>query len=404
MKKTPSYEELAQMHTALLEKRKAERIAIRELIGNIGHEIRTPLNGMLGYSNIIKDQLGPLLTQKHTGYLNHIIDAGNRLMDRVSDLFEYYDATSEELVPYFQHLLRQDLKKEWMAKYLPRASAKGLLFDIRIDPEIPSHLKLDGGKVSRILGQLLGNSLKFTQKGSVILEIQLPQNPLLLLFKVIDTGKGLSVDERDHLFQHDVTAVSSYNKESDGCGLGAAVAMTLVRLLGGEIWVEHTSEKGTCVCFTTPFQAVTQEEEKDAALATLDTVSDSGALNILLAEDDEMNQKTVYYFLRKLNHIVALAKNGREVLELLEARSFDVILMDIKMPVMTGVETTMHIRRSSNAYKDIPIIAMTAYARIEDSQMFKKVGMDDHVIKPLDFKIVMDKIQKVLNRKEREGI
>jgi CheY-like chemotaxis protein len=281
-----------------------------------------------------------------------------------------------------------------------QASQKGLVLSTHIDPAIPPYLAGDAFRLRQVLLNLLNNALKFTDTGGIRVEAWLDHlcpNETVIRFSVSDTGIGLSPEHHQTIFDKFRQADGSTTRKYGGTGLGLAICARLVQLMGGRIWVESELGKGSTFHFTvtlaTESPAAADTERQD----TLPVSSQPGSgLDVLVVEDNEINQRVAVRLLERWRHRVEVAWNGAEAIELLEIRSFDVVLMDIQMPKMDGIEATRRIReRESGSGGHLPIIAMTAHAMKGDRERCLAAGMDYYVSKPIDANQLMSAIEAV---------
>jgi two-component system sensor histidine kinase EvgS len=267
------------------------------------------------------------------------------------------------------------------------ARDKGVKLECRFYKDLPEKVIGDEGRVLQVLFNLVGNALKFTDKGSVILEA----SPIAgtragmarILFVITDTGIGIPEDKLRDLFTPFFQVDSSYTRKHQGAGLGLAIVHRLVSLMGGIIYVDSAPGKGTTVSVVLPFQlseddvSMAIKEPQDEALLT--------SSRILLAEDDPDNQNVMRLLLGKAGYEVAIAANGLQALDMLRSQDFAAILMDIQMPVMNGLEATAEIRKNESLgeKRKIPIFALTSYAMDGDREIFLNSGMDGYLSKPV---------------------
>ncbi|MBI5441037.1 MAG: response regulator, partial [Deltaproteobacteria bacterium] len=290
-------------------------------------------------------------------------------------------------------LLKSAVESVFAAVAVP-ARQKGLRMLLDVRPEVPGMVVGDEGRLRQVLVNLVANAVKFTDEGEVEVRVELADGAaagrVRLLFTVRDTGMGIPEDQRDTIFDSFQQVGRSTHPKYGGTGLGLTIAKQLIGLMGGDIWVASRVGQGSSFRFTAEFGAVTQEEAvprpQPTAAPVLGFLEGGRKLRVLVAEDNPVNQLLGAELLRRLGHEVVLACDGREALEALAKRCADVVLMDIEMPVMGGVEATREIRegRIAGCPRDLPVIALTAHAIAGDRERFLQAGMDDYLSKPFD--------------------
>lgn len=369
-----------------------------EFLANMSHEIRTPLNAMLGFSQMLREQhFGPL-NDDQAKYIDNIIMSSHRLLSLVNDVLDLSKIEAGKLEISKDVFNLGQIKENISQLIAGLAGKKNLSHHFRIDPEIPPHLFGDSFRIEQVLRNLVSNAVKFTESGSVDVSVRQYSNDQLL-FQVNDTGIGIPEDKRKDLFTKFYQLDSSFKKKYAGTGLGLAISMELVELMGGKIWMESEVGKGTTFYFTVQIEFLEQDMAKQTqAFHLVEKRPSKRSLKILLAEDDALNAESIVYFLNREGHSVTHAPDGRKILEYLEQDAFDIILMDIQMPVMDGIETTRQIRNSKTikGYSQIPIIALTAYAMKGDKDKFLASGMDDYITKPFDFDLLFEKLERLI--------
>jgi CheY-like chemotaxis protein len=293
-----------------------------------------------------------------------------------------------------------------------QACAKGLELCCSIAGEAPEALIGDPGRLRQVLFNLLGNALKFTERGVVNLTIRpesVDEEAARLHFIVEDTGIGIPLEKQAHIFEVFAQVDGSTARRFGGSGLGLTISREMVRLMGGRIWVESEPNRGSAFHFTARFgiaRADGSEHQagRNTAAAADQTSEEARSLHILLAEDNSVNRKLASLLLEKHGHSVVGAANGREVLERHGQESFDVILMDLQMPEMDGFETTAVIReREQLTGSHIPIIAVTAHAAQSDRTRCLRAGMDGYVSKPINAQELFTAIRDVLEQRAPSG-
>jgi CheY-like chemotaxis protein len=273
-----------------------------------------------------------------------------------------------------------------------------LNLDIRLNKYLPdkdSSIIADGTRIHQVLSNLIGNALKFTEKGYIEFGYFIKER-FTLLFYVKDTGKGISKENQQLIFDRFRQEEESYTRAMGGTGLGLSISKGLVELMDGEIWVESELGKGSVFYFTIPYQPEKSSEIKEHSDLTKVSEYNWSTKKCIVAEDIQHNFELINEILRKTNIQVVWAKNGLEALEAcIEDPKIDIILMDIHMPVMNGFEATEKLKKIR---PDIPIIALTAYAMVEDKEKCMKAGCDDYIPKPIDKRILLEKMNLYFDR------
>ncbi|MDM8535407.1 ATP-binding protein [Desulfobacterales bacterium HSG17] len=383
-------EQLAQTNQALtLAKEKAEvaNQGKSQFLANMSHEIRTPINAMLGFSQMLKDQEIGYLNPKQSGFVDNVIESSNRLLLLINDILDLSKVEAGKIELSNAIFSIDKLVERITNIFSGLSSRKDLAFNFIISPDIPKHIIGDNFRIEQVLRNLISNSVKFTDNGEI--EVYLSRNESNeMLFCVKDTGIGIPENKIGKLFDKFYQVDSSYTKKGIGTGLGLSISNKLVELMGGKIWAESELGSGSSFYFTIkliiPDDAPLEKNNNDKIIT--ESTKPKRRLNILLAEDSDFNSEIAIYFLKKEGHEITRAVNGNQVLKFLETDFFDIILMDVQMPEMDGVEATMRIRNSESGNFDpqIPIIALTAYAMQGDKDKFMNAGMNDYLSKPLE--------------------
>ncbi len=373
-------------------------------LANMSHEIRTPISGILGMAEMV---VTTGLTDEQREHMDMIRDAAGSLLHIVNDILDIskIEAGKMELKPVdfdFRAALETSVRS-----FGPQADVSNIAFRYSVSKDVPTVLNGDSDRLGQILWNLLGNALKFTERGLVELTVSVTRQEsgrICLLFKVRDTGTGISEDKLESIFDSFTQADSSLRKKHQGTGLGLTISRQLVNMMGGEIGVESEQGFGSTFHFTAWF-GVAKEQEVEEVRAPL--TPKTLHLNILLAEDNPLNRKYLTHFLSMFGHTITTAENGIEALNILETqgKSIDLVLMDVQMPEMSGIEATQAIRESDGKLYDrsIPIIALTAYAMKGDKERMLDSGMNDYVSKPVDMHELSDAIIRSMGDRCPQG-
>ena len=358
-----------------------------EFLANMSHEIRTPMNGILGMSELGLKETDP---EKMRHQLKRVNQSGRLLLGIINDLLDFskIEAGKLELDP--QPFRPEQLHDELNSLFKGNAQDKGLAFHVIGDPPDVCTACLFGDvqRLRQVLINLLGNAIKFTESGSVTLTMQQLEKTTAdgtpwFEFSVADTGIGISAAHQSKMFQAFSQADTSITRQYGGTGLGLVISQRLVQLMGGEkINVQSQPGQGATFSFALPLRRCTEQEQAAFKQAQLHHPSHQQSLagRVLLVEDNEINQEVVGSHLHNLGVDFVLANNGKEAVEKAQQAQFDLVLMDIQMPVMDGYQATRAIRATN---KTLPIVALTAAAMIEDKNKALEAGMNDHLSKPI---------------------
>ncbi len=385
-------------------KAEAASNAKTSFLSNMSHEIRTPLNGVMGIAQSLEaDDLAP----EHKEKVATILDSGKTLMTMLNDVLDLskIEAGKLELAPVdtdLRHCLGR-VEKLWS----PHAKDKGLRLTFTIDESVPELIVCDPMRIRQCVSNLVSNAIKFTHDGEVALHArattqgEVSWDELCIEIAVTDTGIGISTEAAGHIFSAFSQASTQTSSKYGGTGLGLAIVDELAKLMGGGVSVESTVGFGST--FTLSFAARKSEQRKTSSSdhkgqKHQDTIKEAIAeKRILLVDDNPVNRQVASLLLLPYGVEIDEAENGRECLTKLAEDDYDLILLDVQMPVMDGIETIEHIRASTEAWRNVPVIALTADAMSGDREKYIAHGMNGYASKPIDVISLVKEMVEVLS-------
>lgn len=356
-----------------------------EYLATMSHEIRTPMTGVMGFADaLLEDDLGEGSRQK----VQRIKDSTESLLTIINDIL---DISKLEAGKMAIEIIDFDLSSllDSVKSFFGERSSADVQIRMNVSEDLPSAIRGDPTRLRQILFNLIGNAVKFTKEGSVTVSVDLQtlneagQN---IRFSVSDTGIGIAPEIVSKLFVDFVQADSSITREFEGTGLGLAICKRLVELMGGTIEVETKLGVGSTFWFTIPFREATSTVVETSAFGgrTSGAIQTSRSLHVLVAEDNQINQMIISQTLDSFGHTYEMANDGGAAVNALEAKDFDLILMDVRMPKVSGPDATRMIRKMSGDKAKIPIIALTADALREHQKSYFEVGMNGVATKPIN--------------------
>lgn len=370
-------------------KDKAERadIAKSSFLAMMSHEVRTPLSSILGVVDLLN---GSGLSDAQSDYADTIAQSARGLLTILDDILDLAQLDAGRMTLSNQNYDLVSLIGQAITLARPRAEQQGLQLDAKMDPSVPVWLRGDPARLRQVITQLISNALKFTEQGRI--EIALSVHSHRLCVAVSDTGIGMDQTVQSKLFAEFTQGEAGHARKFGGTGIGLALCRRLVELMGGSIGFESTAGQGSRFWFAVPLVEGTPPQ-----LAPAPPVRDLPPLSILVAEDNPVNQKVANALLTRSGHSVTLAGDGVAALQAVESgQHFDLVLMDMQMPNMDGLEATRRIRAMDQPYNQLPIIAMTANAFHEDQLRCLAAGMDAYLAKPVGREAMFDTMARVL--------
>lgn len=370
-----------------------------EFLSTMSHEIRTPMNAIIGMTELLLEN--PNLTDEQTKYLSTIKKAGDHLLRIINDVLDLSKIESGHMDTILKPIDIRDLLTKTTETFHAIALKKGIEVNCVIDENVPKHILGDGDKLRQVLVNLIGNALKFTNSGKISIKLErLDNKEDLIKFTIEDTGIGISKELLESIFDEFVQVDGSTTRSYGGTGLGLAISRKLVELMGGKIWATSTVNKGSTFYFTIKAKQAFVDDSTNRQVQEPTTkqneIEIKNQLHILLVDDTIDNCLLIQAFLKNYPITIDTAHNGKDALKLFAKNRYHLVLMDIQMPIMDGFEATKKIREYERTHrlKQTPIIALTAYALINDKEKSQNAGCNAHLIKPINKSMLLKAIQK----------
>jgi signal transduction histidine kinase/CheY-like chemotaxis protein len=386
--------DLSASRRRVLEGRKAAEAAAEakaDFLANMSHEIRTPLTSIIGFSTLLSDMSG--LPDQAQTHIQRIVASGKTLLAIVNDILDFskIDAGHLELDP--QPFAVTAFLETYCSVFEHRALETGLTLERRVSADVPAVLFADSLRLGQIVSNLIGNAIKFTSRGSILVDLDYSKELGRLLIRVTDTGEGIAADKLERLFTRFTQADGSVSRKHGGTGLGLSICRSLTELMGGEIGVVSELGRGSVFSVSIPAPVVEEADEVMAAAAQ-EVCEDLEPKDILVVDDHEANRELLKLVLEAIGHRATLAVDGQDAIRLASRLPFDVILMDLQMPGMDGFATAQAIRRSKTANARTPIIALSANVLAEHRRASAEAGMNDHLAKPIVVPLLIEAVTR----------
>ncbi len=353
-------------------------------LGVISHELRTPMNGVLGAAQLLG---ATRLETTQREYLSIIRNSGDNLLSLLNDILDMTKIEAGKMTFEAVDVSVEDLHKRVTGPFQAQAEAKGLTFSTRLVGEIPAVVRGDPLRVCQVIHNLLSNAVKFTDGGEVAYTVRaerIDEDQVRFAFSVRDSGAGISPEDLERLFQPFTQVDASSTRRFGGTGLGLTISRRMANIMGGDITVESTVGEGSTFTFTVEAEVVEWTREEAAAPIVAD-VEDGRSLNVLVVEDHPVNRMILEAWMSSAGHTSSTAENGQIAMEMASGQPFDLIVMDVNMPVMDGLTATRGIRAGGGVNAETPIVVLSASARTEDHEAGLEAGADAYLNKPIDF-------------------
>jgi len=376
----------------------AANCAKSSFLATMSHELRTPMNGVIGMAQLL-EMTG--LTEEQKEYVDLLTKSGKSLLSLINDILDLSKIEAGKITIEPAEFSLKGCINTIVLMQKSLISQKGLSLKVDLSTELPNVVLGDQLRIKQILLNLLGNAIKFTLQGEITISVEVLErydDSALIQFSVQDTGIGISSAAIESIFKPFSQEDGSTTRKYGGTGLGLSISQSLAELMDGRITVDSTQGVGSCFKVLLPLTVVSKSSpEKDSARVF--ALWDGEPLRILLAEDNPVNSSFVMSLLKKMGHDAVLAENGRECLAALELREFDLVLMDIQMPVMNGEEALRVIRsKEQETSRHQSVVALTAHSLRGEKERFLQEGFDGYVSKPMDVMEFITEVKRVLYR------
>jgi PAS domain S-box-containing protein len=371
-----------------------------EFLANMSHEIRTPLNGVMGLLQLLDTEP---LSERQEENVALALTASGGLLTLIDDILDLSKVEAEKMEIVEMAFQPSDILRSVAGLLKVQAMKNNLELDFFVEADVPDFLYGDAARIRQVLFNLAGNAVKFSEQGEVRIHMSTEQgkdeeNSILLHCFVSDTGIGIPQEKLEYIFEPFSQVEGSYSRRFPGTGLGLAIVKRLVEMMDGELSVESELGKGSTFRFFVKLKK--EQPQPGRELQGKEPLETTGgrALTILVVDDEPLNRKVICQMLQRLEHTPICVLSGQEALESLKQHRFDLVLMDVQMPEMDGIETMKHIRSGNSGLNkpDIPVVALTAFTMKGDRERFMEAGMDDYISKPIAMKDVKRALARVM--------
>jgi len=370
-----------------------------QFLANMSHEVRTPMNGIIGITGLL---LGTAVTGEQREYLQMVRDSADHLLEVVNGILDFSKIEAGKMELEARPFAPRELVGDAVRGLSVQALAKGLELACHVAEDVPGRLVGDDGRLRQILLNLVGNAIKFTERGQVVVEVTQQDEgdgEVTLHAAVRDTGIGIAADRHAAIFEAFTQADGSMTRRYEGTGLGLAISSQLAALMGGRMWLESVPGEGSAFHFTVrcgragDAETCAESTERPAAASG----AAPGRLRVLIAEDNAINRRVVTTMLENAGHEVLVVANGEDAVEAVRREAPDLVLMDVQMPVMDGLEATAQIRLAERiaGRRRVPVVALTAHAVRGDRETCLRAGMDEYLSKPVRAEELLAALQRL---------
>lgn len=369
---------------AARDKANAANDAKSNFLGIISHELRTPMNGVLGAAQLLS---ATRLENTQREYLSIIRNSGDNLLSLLNDILDMTKIDAGKMTFEVVDVSVDDLHRRVTGPFQAQAEAKGLMFEATYEGDIPATVRGDPLRVCQVIHNLLSNAVKFTDTGTVAYTVRgkrLADRRVAFEFAVTDSGTGISPEDLERLFQPFTQVDASSTRRFGGTGLGLTISRRMANIMGGDITVRSELGKGSTFTFAVEAEVVEWSAPKAVEEITAE-VEDGRQMSVLIVEDHPVNRMILEAWMSSAGHVSAAAENGQLALDVCAEQPFDLIIMDVNMPVMDGLTATRHIRDGDGINAETPIVVLSASARSEDHAAGLEAGADAYLNKPIDF-------------------